>query len=324
VSWDVTVAASSLDEATWTTGLVGLLNDARPADQAAITARQVRLTASSASVSSASSVSGRRLLGSASGSGGARRLQSEVVATSQVSLAAAGAVEFVRARLSALTPTQAEAELGHPVTAVEPATVSTSFISTSPPSAPPSAPPASTPSPPVDSSVDNSVPTVSTPNQNLQSSSDGGMSGGALAGIIIACLAAIFAAVCGYYYCKKRKGGKGPLASREVEALPVAVTSASTTTPRGSGAAAAQVAVTVESSDPVADHKTVKSRLREYEIAFEQREGRKPRKRTEWGEMWPEYERYAALRKMATQSKLAPLEAGMLSTRDLLGAAGQT
>jgi len=34
--------------------------------------------------------------------------------------------------------------------------------------------------------------------------------------------------------------------------------------------------------------------------------------------MWPEYERYVALRRMATQSKL---ESGRLSTRDLLGAA---
>ena len=70
--------------------------------------------------------------------------------------------------------------------------------------------------------------------------------------------------------------------------------------------------------DPISDHRSVKAKLREYELAFEAEHGFKPRKVAEWGAMWPEYERYVALRRMATQSKL---ESGRLSTRDLLGAA---
>ena len=63
--------------------------------------------------------------------------------------------------------------------------------------------------------------------------------------------------------------------------------------------------VGVTSEDPEADHKVTKARLRQYELEYEAKHGVKPRKRSEWGEMWPEYERYAVLRKMATEKKLA-------------------
>lgn len=63
--------------------------------------------------------------------------------------------------------------------------------------------------------------------------------------------------------------------------------------------------VGVASEDPEADHKAVKAKLREYEQTYEAQHGVKPRKRSEWGEMWPEYERYAVLRKMASDKKLA-------------------
>ena len=49
-------------------------------------------------------------------------------------------------------------------------------------------------------------------------------------------------------------------------------------------------------ADAMAESKAIKAKLREYEIAFEAREGRKPRKKAEWGDMWPDYERYASLR----------------------------
>ena len=62
--------------------------------------------------------------------------------------------------------------------------------------------------------------------------------------------------------------------------------------------------VGVTSEDPEADHKVTKARLRQYELEYEAKHGVKPRKRSEWGEMWPEYERYAVLRKMASDKKM--------------------
>ena len=56
-----------------------------------------------------------------------------------------------------------------------------------------------------------------------------------------------------------------------------------------------------------AEHKRVKSRLREYELAFEQQHGRKPRKKKDWQPVFEEYERYAALREA---EKLAQLNTG--------------
>ena len=49
----------------------------------------------------------------------------------------------------------------------------------------------------------------------------------------------------------------------------------------------------------VKEHRAVKARLKQFEITFEGQHGRKPRARSEWGEMWPEYERYALLRAAA-------------------------
>ena len=56
-----------------------------------------------------------------------------------------------------------------------------------------------------------------------------------------------------------------------------------------------------------AEHKRMKARLREYELAFEQQHGRKPRKKKDWQPVFEEYERYAALREA---EKLAQLNAG--------------
>ena len=57
---------------------------------------------------------------------------------------------------------------------------------------------------------------------------------------------------------------------------------------------------TVGLSDEVnleTEHKKVKARLVAYELAFAQENGgRKPRKPSEWGRAWPDYERYAVLR----------------------------
>jgi len=61
--------------------------------------------------------------------------------------------------------------------------------------------------------------------------------------------------------------------------------------------------VGVTTTDPEADHKVVKARLRAYEIEYEAKHGVKPRKRSEWGDMWAEYERYAVLRKMSNDKK---------------------
>ena len=45
-------------------------------------------------------------------------------------------------------------------------------------------------------------------------------------------------------------------------------------------------------------------RVSRYESAYFAREGKKPRKRSEWGDMWPEYERYVVLRKMAAEAAI--------------------
>ena len=45
-----------------------------------------------------------------------------------------------------------------------------------------------------------------------------------------------------------------------------------------------------------AEHKAIKGRLREYEIAFEERHGRKPRKKKDWAPVFSDFERYASLR----------------------------
>lgn len=67
--------------------------------------------------------------------------------------------------------------------------------------------------------------------------------------------------------------------------------------------------VLVDNVDPAEEHslllaqaKAAKVTLRKYEKEFEAREGKKPRTRAEWGPMWPEYQRYAALREQAKGS----------------------
>lgn len=59
----------------------------------------------------------------------------------------------------------------------------------------------------------------------------------------------------------------------------------------------------IVSEDPEKEHKEVKARLRKYELDFEARQGFKPRKRDEWGKMWPEYEKYVVLRKAANEAR---------------------
>ena len=47
----------------------------------------------------------------------------------------------------------------------------------------------------------------------------------------------------------------------------------------------------------------VKSTLYTYEVAFESQNGYKPRTRAEWGEVWADHERHAALRKVAKEKE---------------------
>ena len=51
--------------------------------------------------------------------------------------------------------------------------------------------------------------------------------------------------------------------------------------------------------DPKAAHKATKEKLKVYADTFEKQHGHKPRKKAEWGEMWGDFERYAALRNKA-------------------------
>ena len=53
------------------------------------------------------------------------------------------------------------------------------------------------------------------------------------------------------------------------------------------------------------EHKAIKARLREYEIAFEAENGRKPRKRRDWTPVIYEYEQYASLREEEKAAVLA-------------------
>ena len=110
----------------------------------------------------------------------------------------------------------------------------------------------------------------------------------------------------------KSPGGVGGGEATEIIDVEVALEGAPS--PDGTGAAQAGAPVLLDSrvpklsvttADPSADHKAAKTKLRAYELEYESREGRKPRKRSEWGEMWPEYERYVALRKMAASSSSA-------------------
>lgn len=145
------------------------------------------------------------------------------------------------------------------------------------------------------------------------------MDDGAMAASIVLPILFLLFVVFACIYWRKNRARKQKDRSESIKALPVGVTSstdAETDAPLTSIAIASGTEEThnvttsprtklaesrvgkIESDDPEAEHKEVKARLREYEVAFVAREGRKPKKRTEWGEMWPDYQRYAALRKM--------------------------
>ena len=67
---------------------------------------------------------------------------------------------------------------------------------------------------------------------------------------------------------------------------------------------------TAENIDEIrTEHRSIKARLREYEAAFEERHGRKPRKKKDWAPVYVDYERYAALREAEKQAKEASAEA---------------
>lgn len=136
-----------------------------------------------------------------------------------------------------------------------------------------------------------------------------------MAGIVVGVVAlALIAGGGWYWYTKKyKKGtlcpGKEPLAGGAGTYPPVngatssssdlsAVQVVSNTQSMSCAAAGSSAPLTaaMTTADAMAEHKAIKAKLREYEVAFEAREGRKPRKRDEWGDMWPDYERYAALR----------------------------
>ena len=74
-------------------------------------------------------------------------------------------------------------------------------------------------------------------------------------------------------------------------------------------------------SDAKAAHKETKEKLKIYAETFEKQHGRKPRKKAEWGEMWGDFERYAALRNKAKEEGGAG-DAGGAEPLDSLDAIG--
>ena len=74
-----------------------------------------------------------------------------------------------------------------------------------------------------------------------------------------------------------------------------------------------------------AEHKAVKARLRAFEVAFAQENGgRKPRKPSEWGHAWADYERYAVLHaKRAMERDADVVQAAGVTAADLAWAAKQ-
>jgi len=70
----------------------------------------------------------------------------------------------------------------------------------------------------------------------------------------------------------------------------------------------------IESADPEAERKAIKSKLREYEQAFENREGRPPRKRADWGDMWPNYEKYINLRRVVRENSSTDIAPPLLGS----------
>ena len=146
--------------------------------------------------------------------------------------------------------------------------------------------------------------------------SDKGLNGGIIAAIIVLVILVIIAAIIALYFYRRYKAKEGekakfPSVSQDSHSALADLSDIHIEAGTRSNSYPASALMTakipklppIESDNPEAEHREVKAKLREYEIAFESRNGFKPRKRTEWGDMWPEYERYAALRKMASDKR---------------------
>ena len=234
------------------------------------------------------------------------------------------------------------------VESVQPPAIATILINhpSPPPSPPPAPPPTPPPTPPPPPPPP--PPTEVTTNtsailgneiaaQSADTGTESGISGGAIAGIIVGMLL-VLALVGAVVYLKRT--GRITLRSKEGngdrgEKAQVLANDAAlyqSMADESSAAADVEAAIggpseplerlhsfTVESKidkvgvttdDPEADHKAVKAKLRDYEIEYEKKHGVKPRRRSEWGEMWSEYERYAVLRKMASDRQIASTSLG--------------
>jgi len=171
----------------------------------------------------------------------------------------------------------------------------------------------------VDDEDEVSGPNTST--QNLGATDDGSsaLASGELAAVIVVPLLACAAGLILFFLCRRRRAGekKGgicdELLGSFVEAKPVNVTSSTAADAHSAdlesiaiedaGAGAVPAASAAQEQEAAGEHKVVKARLRAYEVAYEARHGAKPRKRAEWGEMWPVYEKYLSLRQLAGSTK---------------------
>jgi len=136
-----------------------------------------------------------------------------------------------------------------------------------------------------------------------------GLDGGATAAIVILTLLVVICGAAAIYWGHKYQ--KKQIPNQYENAVPVKEVSSDAVqvqikkddappTPSTAPQQAVKPApmIKVVSEDPEADHKESKARLRQYEIEYEAKHGKKPRNRPVWGEMWPEYEKYAQLREM--------------------------
>jgi len=152
---------------------------------------------------------------------------------------------------------------------------------------------------------------------------DKGLTGGIIAAIVVLVILVIIAAIIALYFYRRYKAKEGEKAKfpsvsqdshsalADLSHIQIEAGTRSTSHPASTLTTAKIPKLPpIESDNPEAEHREVKAKLREYEIAFESRNGFKPRKRTEWGDMWPEYERYAALRKMASDKRDSASDAG--------------